>query len=109
MPTPTAVIVPATRPLAVTALAVLFVLGGVLELALSFLSTFIVVLALISFGVAWGLWTGAKWSYWIGIVVGILLVLSFALFDIIGGFIGLFALYTFSRPTVKAWFNKSLR
>jgi lysylphosphatidylglycerol synthetase-like protein (DUF2156 family) len=119
MPKP--VIVPATRPTGISVLAGLYALIGVLAIVgggvvISLLGGLgagaaefeglIVVIGLISFVIAYGLWTGMKWAWWLALIIGILLILSFALFDVVGGFIGLYTVFYLPRNTVKAWFSK---
>jgi len=113
-----------TRPTGVTILAILTILGGVFLLIFAaillaassfvFLSSgmlvgigaALVVFALISFGVAYGMWTGAKWAWWLGIIVAILDIISIISFNVIGLIVGLVMLYYLTRAHVKVWFHE---
>jgi len=116
---------PRTRPTGVTILAVLTLLGGIfflifaaIVLAVGTMFGFLpgailggvgaalIVFALISFAVTYGMWTGTKWAWWLGIIVAILDVISIISFNVIGLIIGLVMLYYLTRPHVKLWFHE---
>jgi hypothetical protein len=143
------------RPTGVTVVAILYAIGGVLSivggaLSIATISTMsmyggmvtpasvtlapmfgvFILIGAISLLIAWGLWKGKSWSWWIviifsvlGIIGGIVNIAGFgmmssmmpmmgALFSTIGLAMGLvqiaingLIIYYFTRPHVKAFFN----
>lgn len=134
-PTPQAQ--PIIRPTGVTILAILEALGGLLLLfgaaalfALSALSgstsgtsaggligvfgaalgAFLVILALISFAVAYSFWTGKPWGWWLGLILSVLQIISGLItfpVGVLNILIGIIILYYLTRPHVKVWFHKT--
>src|SRR5208283_110240 len=111
---------PRKRPTGVTILAILTLLGGIFLLIFAaivlavgafvgFLSgavldgvgAALIIFALISFAVTYGMWTGTKWAWWLGIIVAVLDLISIISFNVIGLIIGLVMLYFLTRPHVK--------
>ena len=117
---------PRKRPTGVTVLAILTLLGGIFLLifaAIAFaagslisstglgsiaagIGAFLIIFALISFAVFYGMWTGTKWAWWLGIIVAILDIISIISFNIIGLIIGIIMLYYLTRQHVKVWFHE---
>lgn len=126
---------PMQRPMGVTILAILAIIGGVISLlgglALFFISSFVgasgvgtlggslvsgivaafgavlIIIALIEFAGAYGFWTGKGWAWWLGIIVAVLDLISIINFPtgIISFLIGIVIIYYLTRPYVKAWFH----
>ncbi|MGI0079348.1 MAG: hypothetical protein ACRECH_06960 [Nitrososphaerales archaeon] len=125
---------PASRPTGVTILAILEILGGLLLLfgaaalfAVSAiagsiagvpmvgafgagLGAFLVILALLSFAVAYSFWTGKSWGWWLGLILAVLQIISgiitfpAGILDLVIGFV---ILYYLTRPHVKVWFHEA--
>jgi len=122
------------RPLGITILAVLEVIGGLIWLGsaatifaaagaaslipffgllaggvLVIIAVVAVILGLISFALAWGLWTGARWAWGAAIVLSILGIIL-GLFTLPGGvitiLINIAIIYYLTRPHVKAYFRR---
>ena len=91
------------------ALAPYFVANGEMYTAISGVASGVfIVLAIITFVIAWGLLTGKNWARWIGIIVSALGVLSGLailpmgiVFVVIDGAI----IYYLTRPNVVNWFS----
>lgn len=84
-------------------------LGGVLTGLFSAIGIVLVIMGLIAFLIAYGLWTGQGWAWIlclifsiIGIIIGILSLPG----GIIGLIIDIIILYYITRPHVKAFFGK---
>jgi hypothetical protein len=119
-----------TRPLGVTILAILNALGGIVTLlggvaAIGVTSTgmfaslgiivggFTIIIGLFQLIIAWGLWTGKKWAWFLALIFGILGVIFGILGLIGGGLSGIISLlinaiivYYLLRPEVKAFFGR---
>ncbi|MCS7145881.1 MAG: hypothetical protein RMJ28_05020 [Nitrososphaerota archaeon] len=132
-----------TRPVGITILAVLEIIGGIIGLlgAAVFLAFgalagvvageglgplgglfaalggivggLLLVLALVSFLLAYGFWTGKGWAWILGIIFSIIgiVVGVVTIFGDLSGIVsivinGLILFYLF-RPNVKAWFGKA--
>ena len=113
------------RPLGVTIIAILAVIGGIGSLLSGFtvmavgpfvgivLGVILIIIGLAYFAVAYGLWKGLNWAWTItlivsaiGIIVGIGLIIVGnvgAIFHVIINGIVIYYLY---RPNVKAYFGK---
>lgn len=122
---------PATvRPLGVTILAVLNALSGLAMLAAGavafgvtsgsifaalgiILAVFMVLLGLFQLFIAWGLWTGRRWAWFLALIFGILGVI-FGLMGLLGGsltsvvslLINVVIVYYLYTQPVKAFFGK---
>lgn len=98
------------RPLGITILAILAVLGGLVSLAVgAFASGFglvLVIIGLVELAVAYGYWTGKSWGWWLGIVGAVLDIVSIFSLNYFGFIIGIIMLYYLTRPNVKAWFHR---
>ena len=84
--------------------------GGPLVLFGGVIAAALVVIALIAFGVAYSFWTGQSWGWWLGLILGVLQVLSGLVTfpaGILGLAIGIIVLYYLTRPHVKAWFHEA--
>jgi hypothetical protein len=103
---------PRQRPTGITILAILAGLGALGLIAFGLIFTLFgfglifVLFGLLELGAAYGLWTGARWAWWLAIIVAVLDVISIVSFDVLGFIIGLFMLYYLTRPNVKLWFNR---
>jgi len=111
-----------SRPTGVTILAVLGILGGILLLIFAAivgaivnsifpgmgagLAILFVIFALIQFGIAYGFWVGATWAWWLGMIGGVLDIISIVGGNVPGLIIGIIMLYYLTRPHVKMWFHK---
>lgn len=124
------------RPTGITILAILEGLGGLLLLfgalaifALSAvgyassgtggflvgavggaIAVFLVLLALITFAVAYSFWTGKPWGWWLGIILSGLQIISGLITfpaGILNVALGVIILYYLTRPYVKIWFHKA--
>lgn len=118
------------RPLGVTIIAVLEALGGLVLLGSgSFLLIFgsfssvgagfmvgafagalgglLIILGLLSFIFAWGIWKGKGWAWTLTLIFTILgLIGALVSFNIISLLIDVIILYYLTRPQVKAFFGK---
>ena len=68
----------------------------------------IILFGIISMAVAWGLWTGKKWAWWIEVIFSALSVLSILALNIVGAVIGAVILWYFFKPHVKKYFDVSV-
>ncbi|MDN5847344.1 MAG: hypothetical protein L0H53_13845 [Candidatus Nitrosocosmicus sp.] len=109
------------RPLGVTIIAILAILGGigslvggiVLVAIIPFLGAALIIIGLAYFGVAYGLWQGLKWAWIITLIVTVVAFIS-GLGSIIVGNVGAvipviinaIIIYYLFRPNVKAYFGK---
>ena len=116
------------RPTGISILAILEIFGGIVAIIAGLLVTVAVssilgglgqilgIIAIISglFAVAvgYGFWTGAKWSWWLavilyifGIIFSLASVVVGSVFSIVGLIIDSLLLYYLTRPGVKSWFN----
>ena len=66
----------------------------------------LIIFALISFAVTYGMWTDTKWAWWLGIIVAVLDIISIVSLNVIGLIIGLVMLYYLTRPHVKFLFHE---
>ncbi len=109
------------RPLGVTIIAILAILGGIGSLVggialvaiIPLLGAALIIIGLVYFGVAYGLWQGLKWAWIITLIVTVLAFIS-GLGSIIVGNVGAaipviinaIIIYYLFRPNVKAYFGK---
>lgn len=130
-----------SRPTGITVLSILYILGGILLLIggiasaalpgllssstalsgagaatlkniASLLGITFIIVGIISFVIAYGLWKGAKWGWWLtvvltglGVIFAIVSLVSGAIFSIISLIIeGVILYYMFQKDT-KAYFN----
>ena len=124
---------PRQRPLGVTIIAILAGLLGLLELigslallvlssaapaigigiigtaAFGILGVFVLVLSLLTLAGAYGFWTGAKWSWWLGIIISVLWIIEIVRSDVVSFLISLVMLYYLTRPHIRAWFHELRR
>ena len=112
------------RPLGVTIIALLAILGGIaflvggltlilIPLVGIFIGSGLFILGLAYFLVAYGLWNGRSWAWTltlilsgIGIIVGIGSIIVGNIGSIIHTIINAIIIYYLYRPTVKSFFNK---
>lgn len=107
------------RPLGVTIIAILTIIGGIIFLAsglvLLIIGIGIILLALgIAFLVmAYGLWKGKRWAWTITLIlsaIGIILALVSIAFGNVGSILSVFihgiVIYYLYKPNVKAYFGK---
>jgi uncharacterized membrane protein (DUF2068 family) len=117
------------RPTGITILAVLEVIGGLALLlggagslaggaiigsgGLAGLGAVLLILGLVSFAVAYGLWTGRGWAWTVALILSIISVIingvsiAFGNYgSIVGLIIALIIIYYLTRPHVKAFFGK---
>ena len=112
------------RPLGVTIIALLAILGGIAFLVVGltlifipvvgiFIGSGLFILGLAYFLVAYGLWNERSWAWTltlilsgIGIIVGIGSIIVGNIGSIIHTIINAIIIYYLSRPTVKSFFNK---
>jgi lysylphosphatidylglycerol synthetase-like protein (DUF2156 family) len=109
------------RPLGVTIIAILAILGGIGSLVggialvaiIPILGAALIIIGLAYFGVAYGLWKGLKWAWIITLIVTIIAFIS-GLGSIIVGNVGAvipviingIIIYYLFQPNVKAYFGK---
>ena len=116
------------RPLLISLIAILEFVGGILTILLgalagsllsasfaglgSILGILFIVFGLIALAWGYGFWTGAKWGWWIGIILYALGVISSlasivvgSVFSIVGLIVDVLLIYYMTRPNVKAWFG----
>ena len=109
------------RPLGVTIIAILAILGGIGSLVsgialvaiIPFLGAVLIIIGLAYFGVAYGLWQGLKWAWIITLIVTVIAFIS-GLGSIIVGNVGAvipviinaIIIYYLFKPNVKAYFGK---
>ena len=109
------------RPLGVTIIAILAILGGIGSLVggialvaiIPFLGAALIIIGLAYFGVAYGLWQGLKWAWIITLIVTVIAFIS-GLGSIIVGNVGAvipviingIIIYYLFQPNVKAYFGK---
>ena len=109
------------RPLGVTIIAILAILGGIGSLVggialvaiIPLLGAALIIIGLAYFGVAYGLWQGLKWAWIITLIVTVIAFIS-GLGSIIVGNVGAsipviinaIIIYYLFRPNVKAYFGK---
>lgn len=114
------------RPMGVTILAVLEIIGalfmflgsaffgaigslGLVSVLLGAVFGFgalaLLVAGLISLLTAYGFLKGEGWGWWLGMIVAGLSILSIALLNILGFVLGLIIAYYLTRPNVKRWFD----
>ena len=109
------------RPLGVTIIAILVVIGGigsllgglVVIMLIPLLGIILVIIGLAYFAVAYGLWNGLNWAWSITLIVSVIgIVVSLgslvvgnigSLFQVIINAIVIYYLY---RPNVKAYYGK---
>lgn len=118
------------RPIGVTILAILNALGGIITLlggaaAIMVTSTgilaglgvaiggFMILIGIFQLLVAWGLWTGKKWAWFLALIFGILGVILGLMSLVGGGLTGIVSLlinaiivYYLFTPKVKAFFGR---
>ncbi len=114
---------PRTRPTGITVLAALYVLDGLIMLAMPLMMTAMLammgmggngalaagatcwavfgIIALIYFAIAYGLLKGQHWARIVAIIFAILSLFSIP----IGTIIGIIVLWYLFKPDVKAWFQ----
>ncbi len=112
----------ADRPLGVTILAVLQIIGGLLVLfggaALMAVGTYLLgplgaliggvllILGLFELVVGWGLWNMRPWAWLIAMILNIIsIILSIVMFDIIGLIIPLIIVIYLNQPNIKSRFR----
>ena len=109
------------RPLGVTIIAILAILGGIGSLVggialvaiIPFLGVALIIIGLAYFGVAYGLWQGLKWAWIITLIVTVIAFIS-GLGSIIFGNVGAvipviinaIIIYYLFKPNVKAYFGR---
>ena len=122
------------RPLGITILAVLGFLSGALGVIIGILmlagggmfaamyghdaamaggifaagGVFAIVISLLVFAVAWGLWTGKSWAWWIEVILsalGVLSILSFNAAGFVDAIIAAIILWYLFKPHVKDFFG----
>ena len=109
------------RPLGVTIIAILAILGGIGSLVggiflvaiIPILGAVLIIIGLAYFGVAYGLWKGLKWAWIITLIVTVIAFIS-GLGSIIVGNVGAvipviingIIIYYLFQPNVKAYFGK---
>lgn len=109
------------RPLGVTIIAILAILGGIGSLVggialvaiIPFLGAALIIIGLAYFGVAYGLWKGLKWAWIITLIVTVIAFIS-GLGSIIVGNVGAvipviinaIIIYYLFKPNVKAYFGR---
>lgn len=74
--------------------------------AIGILFVLFALLAIVQFIVAYGFLVGASWSWWVGMIVAVLSVISILGLNVIGFALGIIMLYYLTRPRVKAWFHQ---
>lgn len=112
------------RPLGVTIIALLAILGGIAFLVSAFVSLLVpligifiggglFILGLAYFLMAYGLWNGKSWAWTltlvlsgVGIIVGIGSIVVGNFGSIVHTIINAIIIYYLYRPNVKAFFNK---
>ena len=107
------------RPLGVTVIAILTVIGGIIFLASGLVLLIIGIgIILLALGIAYlvmayGLWKGRGWAWTITLIVsaiGIIVGIASIIFDNLGGIITIIinavVIYYLYRPNVKAFFGK---
>lgn len=122
------------RPLGVTILAIIGIISGILtiifagmlvalfsvipieledvgplfSLILTFGSTFLVIIGLVTLVISYGLWKGASWAWWIYVILLALGIVS-SLLSLPEGIIGIvingIIIYYMTRPHVKNYFG----
>ena len=124
-----------SRPMGVTILAILEVLGGVFSLVTgiseffvaaiirglggygipsdvirmipSVVGTVLIIIGLVSLLLAWGLWTGKGWAWMVALIFAILsIIVSLISFHLIKLVIDAIIVYYLTRPNVKKFFKK---
>src|SRR6476659_2565550 len=109
------------RPLGVTIIAILAILGGIGSLVggialvgvIPFLGASLIIIGLAYFVVAYGLWQGLKWAWIITLIVTVIAFIS-GLGSIIVGNVGAvipviingIIIYYLFQPNVKAYFGR---
>ena len=109
------------RPLGVTIIAILAILGGIGSLVggialvgiIPVLGAALIIFGLAYFGVAYGLWKGLKWAWIITLIVTVIAFIS-GLGSIIVGNVGAvipviingIIIYYLFQPNVKAYFGR---
>jgi hypothetical protein len=109
------------RPLGVTIIAILAILGGIGSLVggialvaiIPILGAALIIIGLAYFGVAYGLWKGLKWAWIITLIVTVIAFIS-GLGSIIVGNVGAIIpviingiiIYYLFQPNVKAYFGR---
>lgn len=116
------------RPIGVSILAILEIAGGVLAIIAGILAggamssiigtlgplvgIIYVIAGLVAFAAGYGLWTGAKWGWWLAIVLYALGIISSlaslalgVVLSVIGLVVDVLLMYYLTRPGVKSWFN----
>ena len=68
--------------------------------------TFLVLLGVLQFAAAYGFLVGANWSWWLGMIAGVLSIISILGLNLIGFVIGIMMVYYLTRPHVKEWFHQ---
>jgi|SRR5215218_1033111 len=111
---------PKSRPTGVTIIAILNIIGGIIMLfgaiALIIIGWIFVVIAIVSFVVAYGLLKGRGWAWTLTVVLSIISIvlnaISIAAGNIIASIINIIIsgiiLYYLYRPHVKAYFGKGV-
>ena len=120
------------RPLGVTLLAALYILGGIVCILFGIgagvlgtallgavgsaiggvLGGVVVIIGLVEFAVAYGFLKGMKWSWWVamvlyvlGLILSIVAIATGSIGAIVGLIIDAILIYYMTRPAVKTWFG----
>jgi hypothetical protein len=110
-----------SRPLGVTILAILAGINGIVGIVLGIIASLIIpaagaigiVIGLVWFVLAWGLWAAKGWAWIITVIIAIITII-FNIFGAISGhgeqiislIIAAVMLYYLFRPNVKAYFGR---
>ncbi|MGI0100436.1 MAG: Ig-like domain-containing protein [Candidatus Micrarchaeaceae archaeon] len=68
-------------------------------------STVIFIAGVFSLVLAYGLWSGAKWGWWLGIIVSIVLIFTIMLLEFVSFFAGMIILYYLMGRRTRTYFN----
>ncbi len=79
--------------------------GAIVGAVTGVLAGILLVFGLINLVVAWGLWTGKGWAWWLTVIGGVLNLLSILALNILGAVIGAIVLWYMFKPHVKEFFG----
>lgn|GEM_PF-861471 len=68
-------------------------------------SSFLFIAGIFSFILAYGLWKGAKWGWWLGIIVSIALILTLIVLNFLCFILGVIIFYYLMRQKTRKYFN----
>jgi uncharacterized membrane protein (DUF2068 family) len=79
-------------------------LGGFAASLIGFGSGVLLLWAVLLLISAYGLWCGAKWGYWLAMIMSIILILSVVVLDVVGFVVAIAVIFYLTRKRARQWF-----